>query len=425
MQPINLQELKEILLSFTVKEAKLSKEYQDLLNLLASPIESDSNFTIFFELPEENDFNQESLVFIEKHLVGNLQNVIKKEIRVIFNLQKKLSQSVKSMEKLSEKPPEEKPEQPKEKLQNTAHSHQKNPNSKKKAIAGVKQILAVAANKGGVGKSTIACNLAIKLANKGYKIALVDADIYGPSVPHLMKLENKKPEIINNLIKPLNAFGVKVMSIGFIVNESSAGIWRGPMVTKILFQLFHQVLWAENQAKEIDLMIIDMPPGTGDVYLSIGESLAIDGMMLVSTPQQLAVSDLKKSIDCCHKLEIPIVGIVENMSFLPVMKKISWLQKFLSIIFCGIKFNFFGGKIKNNISKKYHIKKEYIFGKNCLKNLAKDNNINVIAELPISQILQDINKINSNNNKENKIIINTLFDKIIKYLENNLIKVKK
>jgi Mrp family chromosome partitioning ATPase len=310
-------------------------------------------------------------------------------------------------------------------LQNTPHSHQKNANSKKRAIAGVKQILAVAANKGGVGKSTIACNLAIKLANKGYKIALVDADIYGPSVPHLMKLENKKPEIINNLIKPLNAFGVKVMSIGFIVNESSAGIWRGPMVTKILFQLFHQVLWVENQEEEIDLMIIDMPPGTGDVYLSIGESLAIDGMMLVSTPQQLAVSDLKKSIDCCHKLEIPIVGIVENMSFLPVIKKISWLQKFLSTIFCSIKYNFLDGKIKNNISKKYHIKKEYIFGKNCLKNLAKDNNINVIAELPISQILQDVNKINSNHNKENKIIINTLFDKIIKYLENNLIKVKK
>lgn len=215
-------------------------------------------------------------------------------------------------------------------------------------VVGVKKIIAVASAKGGVGKSTIACNLAVSLKMMGLNVALVDADIYGPSIPHLMNLQ-KKPESRDGLLLPLISCDVKCISIGSLIDENSAGVWRGPMVTKILYQLIRSVDW-KFDGKEVDVMIIDMPPGTGDVYLSMAEKFPLAGVVLVSTPQSLAVIDVVKSIDCFEKLKIPILGIVQNMAY------------FL-----------------NDGEKKY------LFGKDGAKNLAEKRRIKFLGEVPLMQ----------------------------------------
>jgi len=184
------------------------------------------------------------------------------------------------------------------------------------AVVGVKKIIAVASAKGGVGKSTIACNLAVSLKQSGLNVALVDADIYGPSIPHLMNLSGK-PEQKNGLILPIMSHGVKCISIGSMVDAKAAGVWRGPMVTKILYQLIRSVNW-KSDGLEVDVMIIDMPPGTGDVYLSVAEKFPLAGVVIVSTPQSLSVIDVVKSIDCFNQLKIPIIGLIQNMSYLEV-----------------------------------------------------------------------------------------------------------
>ncbi len=177
------------------------------------------------------------------------------------------------------------------------------------AVPGIRSIVAVASGKGGVGKSTLACNIAVALARSGLRVGLLDADIYGPSAPKLFGLSGKPNLRDGRLLEPLEAHGVKVMSIGFLVDESSAMIWRGPMVTSALTQLLREVAWGE-----LDILIVDMPPGTGDAQLTMAQTVPLAGAVIVSTPQDLALIDARRGVAMFQKVEVPILGIVENMS---------------------------------------------------------------------------------------------------------------
>ncbi len=176
-------------------------------------------------------------------------------------------------------------------------------------IAEVRAIIAVASGKGGVGKSTVAANLAVALAEDGLSTGLLDADIYGPSVPRLMGLDREKPEVEGKRLLPLVAHGVATMSIGYLVPESKAMIWRGPMVASAVSQLLGDVAWGA-----LDVLVVDMPPGTGDAQLTLAQRVPLTGAVVVSTPQDLALVDARKAIAMFGQVEVPILGIVENMS---------------------------------------------------------------------------------------------------------------
>jgi ATP-binding protein involved in chromosome partitioning len=184
------------------------------------------------------------------------------------------------------------------------HGHQAKP----AGIEGVGAVIAVASGKGGVGKSTVAVNLALGLAKLGLKVGLLDADIYGPSVPRLLDIRHK-PESDGHKLKPIEKFGIKTMSIGFLVAEDSPMIWRGPMVQSALTQMMNDVSWAP-----LDVLVVDMPPGTGDAQLTIAQRVPLKGAVIVSTPQDIALIDARKGIAMFEKTQVPILGLVENMS---------------------------------------------------------------------------------------------------------------
>ena len=182
-----------------------------------------------------------------------------------------------------------------------------------KPIEGIKKIIAVASGKGGVGKSTISTMLAQALANEGKKVGIVDADIHGPSIARMMGLgEKKEPELDEkNKMIPHKNHGVKCMSMGFLLPENAPVVWRGPMVTKALAQMMLGCNWGD-----IDVLIMDLPPGTGDIQLSMAQNYQIDGVILVSTPQEIALMDVKKAATMFQKVDIPIIGLIENMAYL-------------------------------------------------------------------------------------------------------------
>jgi len=186
-----------------------------------------------------------------------------------------------------------------------------NPFDQQKPIPGVSKIIAVSSGKGGVGKSTIASNLAVALAQAGKKVGLLDADIYGPSLPRMMGALKQKPEITHdNKIKPIERHGIKIMSMGFLVDEEMAVAWRGPMLFKAMNQLFYDVDWGE-----LDILLIDLPPGTGDVQLSMVQKVPVFGAISICTPQNIALADVKKSIDMFDRVNVRCLGVVENMSY--------------------------------------------------------------------------------------------------------------
>ena len=216
---------------------------------------------------------------------------------------------------------------------------------KKNKINGVKKIIAVSSGKGGVGKSTIAVNLAIALKNLNYNVGILDADIYGPSIPKMMGISEKpKSEDGINLI-PIKKFNIQCMSIGFMVSEETPMIWRGPMVASTIKTFANKVLW-----KDIDFLIIDMPPGTGDALLTFSQEIDIDGAVIITTPQDIAVIDVKKGIEMFKRTNVKILGIIENMT------------SFTSDD--GIE--------------------HFIFGKDGGKNIASKFNIELLGQIPIN-----------------------------------------
>ena len=225
-------------------------------------------------------------------------------------------------------------------------------------IPGVKNIVAVSSGKGGVGKSTIAANLAVGLSDLGYKVGVIDADIYGPSMHIMFGLEGATPAAVEvdgkSKIKPLENYGVKLLSIGFFAQSQQAVVWRGPMASKALNQLLWDTHWGE-----LDYLIVDLPPGTGDIHLSLVQSIPLTGAVVVSTPQNIALADAKKGINMFRmdSIDVPVLGIVENMAY------------------------FTPEELPNN--------KYYIFGKEGAKGLAEQMKIDLLAEIPIVQSLRE------------------------------------
>ncbi|WP_439612316.1 iron-sulfur cluster carrier protein ApbC [Reyranella sp.] len=177
-------------------------------------------------------------------------------------------------------------------------------------VPGVKHIIAVASGKGGVGKSTTAVNLALGLAANGLSAGLLDADIYGPSMPRMLGVTEKPESADGKMLKPIERFGLKTMSIGYIVNEDTPMIWRGPMVSSALEQMLRDVTWGD-----LDVLVVDMPPGTGDAQLTLAQRVALAGAVIVSTPQDIALVDARKGLAMFRKVAVPVLGIVENMSY--------------------------------------------------------------------------------------------------------------
>lgn len=181
------------------------------------------------------------------------------------------------------------------------------------AVEGVKNIIAIASGKGGVGKSTVSANLALALSAAGASVAVLDADIYGPSQPRMLGANGKPDSLDNKMLIPMQSHGIKIMSIGFLVEEDTPMIWRGPMVTQALEQMLRGTVWNHDD-QEVDYMIIDLPPGTGDIQLTLSQKVPVSGAVIVTTPQDIALLDARKAYKMFEKVEVPIIGIIENMS---------------------------------------------------------------------------------------------------------------
>ena len=225
-------------------------------------------------------------------------------------------------------------------------------------IKGISSIVAISSGKGGVGKSTVTSNIAVTLAQMGFQVGVLDADIYGPSIPTMMDMEGERPMSINidgkSKMEPVENYGVKVLSIGFFTQLDQAVIWRGPMASKALKQMIFDAAWGE-----LDFLLIDLPPGTGDIHLSIVQALPISGAIVVSTPQNVALADAKKGIAMFQQdsIKVPVLGIVENMSY------------------------FTPKELPEN--------KYYIFGKEGAKNLALDTRVPFLGEIPLVQSIRE------------------------------------
>lgn len=229
---------------------------------------------------------------------------------------------------------------------------------KGKPIPGIQNIVAIASGKGGVGKSTVTANIAVTLAKMGFKVGVLDADIYGPSIPIMFDVELERPLAVNvdgkSKMKPVENYGVKILSIGFFTQPNQAVVWRGPMAAKALNQMIFDAHWGE-----LDFMLIDLPPGTGDIHLSIMQSLPITGAVVVSTPQNVALADAKKGVAMFQQesINVPVLGIIENMAY------------------------FTPAELPEN--------KYYIFGKEGAKNLAEDLKVPFLGEIPLIQSIRE------------------------------------
>jgi ATP-binding protein involved in chromosome partitioning len=188
------------------------------------------------------------------------------------------------------------------------------PLPRKQQVDRVKHVIAISSAKGGVGKSTLAINLAFALQSLSYKVGLMDADIYGPSLPTMLGVRDEPKPGVMGRIKPVRAHGMPLMSIGFMTQEDQPLIWRGPMLYQVIQQFFHEVKWT-NYGEWLDYLIIDLPPGTGDVQLSMAQQIVVSGAVIVTTPQDVALADVRRGLSMFQMVEIPVIGVVENMSY--------------------------------------------------------------------------------------------------------------
>jgi ATP-binding protein involved in chromosome partitioning len=256
---------------------------------------------------------------------------------------------------------------------------------KGKPIEGIENIIAVSSGKGGVGKSTITANLAVTLANMGCKVGVLDADIYGPSIPTMFDMEGARPMSVQvngkSKMEPIENYGVKVLSIGFFTKPDQAVVWRGPMAAKALNQMIFDAAWGE-----LDFLLIDLPPGTGDIHLSIVQSLPLTGAVVVSTPQNVALADAKKGIAMFQQdsINVPVLGIVENMSY------------------------FSPAELPDN--------KYYIFGKKGAEYLAKDKEVPFLGGLPLVQSIREAADVGRPAVLQDQSSLADHFDKITKKL---------
>jgi ATP-binding protein involved in chromosome partitioning len=252
---------------------------------------------------------------------------------------------------------------------------------KGKSIPGIKNIIAIASGKGGVGKSTITANLAVTLAKMGFSVGILDADVYGPSMPIMFDVESAKPLSVTvgdkSKMKPIESYDVKILSIGFFTSPSQAVIWRGPMAGKALNQMIFDAEWGE-----LDFLLVDLPPGTGDIHLSIVQSLPITGAVIVSTPQAVALSDTKKGVSMftSEAINVPVLGIIENMSY------------------------FTPEELPEN--------KYYIFGKEGARNLAEDLGVPFLGEIPIVQSIREAGDFGRPAALQTGSIIETIFEEV-------------
>ena len=252
---------------------------------------------------------------------------------------------------------------------------------KGKTIPGIQNIVAIASGKGGVGKSTVTANLAVTLAKMGFKVGILDADIYGPSIPIMFDVVNEKPLAVNvegkSKMKPVENYGVKVLSIGFFTKPDQAVVWRGPMAAKALNQMIFDAAWGE-----LDFLLLDLPPGTGDIHLSIMQSLPITGAVVVSTPQNVALADAKKGVAMFQQesINVPVLGIIENMAY------------------------FTPEELPEN--------KYYIFGKQGAKNLAEDLQVPFLGELPLVQSIREAGDVGRPAALQTGTLLEQAFEKI-------------
>ena len=258
-------------------------------------------------------------------------------------------------------------------------------------IQGIKNVIAIASGKGGVGKSTITSNIAVTLAQMGFNVGILDADIYGPSIPIMFDIADARPLSVNiegkNKMKPIESYGVKVLSIGFFTKSDQAVIWRGPMASKALNQMIFDATWGE-----LDFLLVDLPPGTGDIHLSILQALPVTGSVIVSTPQNIALADARKGIAMFNQksINVPVLGIVENMAF------------------------FTPNELPEN--------KYYIFGKDGAKNLSDDMNVKFLGEVPILQSVREASDFGHPASLQENSKISLTFKEISKNLVSELVK---
>lgn len=273
----------------------------------------------------------------------------------------------------------------------TVQAPPKNEPIKGNPIPGIENIIAISSGKGGVGKSTVTANIAVTLAKMGFNVGVLDADIYGPSIPTMLDMEGSRPLSVNvngaSKMEPIENYGVKVLSIGFFTQPNQAVIWRGPMAAKALNQMIFDAAWGK-----LDFLLIDLPPGTGDIHLSIVQSLPINGAVVVSTPQNIALADARKGIAMFQQenINVPVLGVIENMAY------------------------FTPKELPKN--------KYYLFGREGAKNLAEDKQVPFLGEVPIVQSIREAGDVGRPAALQNKTKVTEAFVEITRNTVAELVK---